>query len=61
MNPYLENGTPTTRHSLVAFVDILGFQQLTLDAIESGKQEELLRRLHDALSKARKLLAISNK
>jgi len=60
MNPYLENGPPTTKLSLVAFVDILGFQQMTLDSIAVGEQEDLLQRLHSALMEARQTLAIHN-
>jgi hypothetical protein len=54
-NPY-ENveGAPQLRRSVFVFMDILGYENLTRVAELDGAQQELLQRLHSALSKERK-------
>ena len=56
-NPY-ENveGPPQLRHSVFVFMDFLGYENLTRIAEFDGTQQELLQRLHSALSKERKAL-----
>jgi len=52
-NPYLtEDGQPKLKLSVVAFVDILGYKELTRKAHKDGKSPELLIRLHQTLLKA---------
>jgi hypothetical protein len=54
-NPY-ENveGVPQLQRSVFVFMDILGYENLTRVAELDGTQQELLQRLHSALSKERK-------
>jgi hypothetical protein len=56
-NPY-ENveGAPQLQHSVFLFMDILGYKNLTQVAEQDGTQQELLQRLHNALSNGRKEL-----
>ena len=56
-NPY-ENaeGAPQLRRSVFVFMDILGYENLTHVAELDGTQQDLLQRLHSALSKERKAL-----
>jgi hypothetical protein len=48
-NPYVEEGDPRLRLSVVAFVDILGYKQLVQKAYKNRKGDSLLRKLHRAL------------
>lgn len=53
-NPYVrEDGPPGLRRSVAAFIDILGYTDMVQSAAKASKSEELLRRLHGALRKAR--------
>ena len=54
-NPY-ENveGAPQLRRSVFVFMDILGYENLTRVAELDRTQQELLQRLHSALSNGRK-------
>ncbi len=52
MNPYLSAGTAKMLPSIVCYCDILGFRKLTSEYLESGRGEELLARLHAALTAA---------
>lgn len=52
-NPYrTDDGQPKLKSSVVAFVDILGYKDLTRKAHEDGKSSELLIRLHQTLLNA---------
>ena len=52
-NPYItKNGEPKLKASVVAFVDILGYQELIRDAHSNGTAQSLLVRLHQGLSEA---------
>lgn len=52
-NPYYaKSDIPKLKLSVVAFVDILGYQNLIRDAQRNNTSQELLGNLHDALSKA---------
>jgi hypothetical protein len=49
-NPYHgSKNAPRLRHSVLAFIDILGYSALIEEAEREGKQEELLQRLYAAL------------
>lgn len=45
---------PELRKSFVCFVDILGFSQLSIEAIESGQGSEFLKKIRNALNHAYK-------
>jgi len=52
-NPYLdEAGQPQLRRSVVVFVDILGYQDMTRRAIRSGDGQGFLRVLRETFSRA---------
>jgi hypothetical protein len=52
-NPYVtDHGQPELKASVVAFVDILGYQALIREAHRNGTAQSLLTRLHKALSAA---------
>lgn len=52
-NPYIkENGEPALRRSVVAFVDILGYQKMVLEAENTGRSYEFLLTIHRALSES---------
>lgn len=52
-NPYItDNGQPELKDSVVAFVDILGYQALIRGAHKNGTAQALLTRLHEALAAA---------
>jgi hypothetical protein len=44
------------RHSVLAYIDILGYADLIAESERNGTQEELLGRLHNALSTNRRWL-----
>ncbi len=53
-NPYIsQNGPPRLQNSVVAFIDILGYADMVVGAATRSMSQALLRRLHDALRKAR--------
>jgi len=57
-NPYAsENGKPELQNSVVAFVDLLGYQQLIRDAHANSTATDLLTRLHQALKAATRHLS----
>jgi hypothetical protein len=52
-NPYItEDGQPKLKASVVAFVDILGYQEIIREAHRMGTAQQLLIRLHEGLSEA---------
>lgn len=52
-NPYTtENGRPELKASVVAFVDILGYQELIRNAHRNGTAQSLLIQLHEGLTEA---------
>ena len=52
-NPYItDHGLPALKESVVAFVDILGYQALIRGAHQNGSAQLLLTRLHEALTAA---------
>lgn len=52
-NPYVDGaGQPQLRQSVVVFVDILGYKDMTLQAIRSGDSQGLLIRLRETFSRA---------
>ncbi len=52
-NPYITvDGQPELKASVVAFVDILGYQELIRDAHRNGTAQLLLTRLHQGLAEA---------
>lgn len=52
-NPYItDHGQPVLRESVVAFVDILGYQALIRTAHKKGTAQPLLTMLHEALTAA---------
>ena len=56
-NPYIHKGKkPTHLESVFAFIDILGYTELTLEAASSGKLQQFLESVHGALSDGRKWL-----
>lgn len=57
-NPYVsDQGLPELKASVVAFVDILGYQALTREAQRNGTAQLLLTKLHEALSEATRHLS----
>ncbi len=54
-NPYVvgKGATPQLRHSVLLFMDILGYRQLSAEAFRVGKQQEFLNKLHSALREGR--------
>ena len=53
-NPYHEVGKPPTlKRSVFAFMDILGYRDMTQDAAQNRAQQQLLERIHQALDKGR--------
>lgn len=52
---------PTLKTSIVCFVDILGFSQLSLEALSDNQGNEFLFRLRNALSKAYKEIRRNSK
>lgn len=53
LNPYLDSaGNPQLLQSVVAFVDILGYKDMTQCAIEQGQGHEFLCGLNETMSKA---------
>ncbi len=56
-NPYIQkNQKPTHLTSVFAFIDVLGYTELTLEAKSSGKLQQFLENVHQALSEGRKWL-----
>lgn len=55
-NPYISASGPSLRRSVVAYVDILGYQQMALRAEQERKEPEFLQALHKTLSEGRKWL-----
>ena len=56
-NPYItETGKPVLMPSVVAFIDILGYQDLVRVAHEKNKSQELLNNLHEVLVEGVKFL-----
>lgn len=56
-NPYItEDGRPELKRSVVAFVDILGYQELIREAHCNWTSQSLLERLHKSLSEASRRL-----
>jgi hypothetical protein len=52
-NPYIsESGCPSLQHSVVAFLDILGYRQMILKANEQNSSQEFLKNLHRTLVSA---------
>src|SRR4051794_40768029 len=51
-NPYVTDGPPALRPSLVCYADILGYESLSRRALETGDGANFLRRVHAALTKA---------
>lgn len=52
-NPYFrENGEPALRRSVVAFVDILGYKEMVLNAEKAGRSYEFLLNIRRALSES---------
>lgn len=53
-DPYVsDDGPPTLRRSVFAFIDILGYRELIKESERTGEQQKLLQRLHHALSENR--------
>ena len=56
-NPYLsDGGPPRLQRSVFALVDLLGYRDLVLEAKGRANQEDLLVKLHEALSSSREWL-----
>lgn len=58
-NPYhtdTEEQVPTLRNSVFVYMDILGYSEMIRESEESGTQQEVLSKLHNALSKGREWL-----
>jgi len=53
-NPYhIEDQAPTLRLSVFVLMDILGYSEMIGRSQEAGKQQEMLRKLHQVLTKGR--------
>ncbi|HQR06475.1 MAG TPA: hypothetical protein PLN21_06620 [Gemmatales bacterium] len=53
-NPYInDDGKPTLKKSVVAFIDILGFKDLSKGVANQADSGELLQTVHSALKEAR--------
>jgi len=60
-NPYQASlQEPSLLESIFVFMDILGYSELIANSLKNGTQEQTLRNLHAALSKARKVLENNN-
>ncbi len=60
-NPYVvDDQEPRTKPSVFAFLDILGYRAMVVAAAKDGTSDELLSRLHDALTRGRVLLDPDN-
>jgi hypothetical protein len=51
-NPYKNSNSLKMLPSFVCYADILGYSQLSKDAINAGNGHQFLEKLHHALSKA---------
>ena len=52
-NPYFNEAGPKLVNSVAAFVDILGYRDITQEAVEAGSVGSLLTDLYEALQVAR--------
>lgn len=60
-NPYERDGqSPRMQHSVFAFVDMLGYQDLIDETKDQATQQDFLIQLHEALSSSRRWLDYSN-
>ncbi|MCP1450345.1 hypothetical protein [Priestia megaterium] len=48
-----DSSNPKLLHSVVCFIDVLGFKSLGLEAIKNGTGDEFLENIHSSLGKAR--------
>lgn len=53
-NPYVGKGGPKLKHSVVAFIDILGYADLVRESRASNTDAQLLSKLHRALKQSRR-------